>query len=496
MPTSFRSQSKHQRLSTSIQQRKVLDAVSGNTLPLTALVKPSSKQPPGPASKSAQFDNRRIRATDPAELALLWADVRTQKTRSMPPKPPRRPTPAQNDPPQSLPSRLSQRGPKSPNLDEALSPPQSIASAELHAESVPSPSPTIQTRATSTHKKLATPRDTSFRQDVLIPRGVTIDATSRSKPNASFHFRPDEGDINYKAMSGLEDVSIWLDTGRDFQEKIYRRYRYMVARSMCEAQFAAYAKENLLRGEPCGEDNYEVAPEDRKWRVERLLEPVTKPAPDTSWQPPPLLGDHENTPYKDYVFDIRPDCSYWLSLEAFNQEYRAHVEEYVKVMYEDFTCPYFTVEFKKDGLEQTVAENQVAAAGTLALYNRYRLKAMRVSLRDKPQWGPNDLRDLEHYGLTFIGSQYTVWQLLPTLEDGQWKGCTMRRIFQSRCNFKEGVRPLIHWLNEIHFWGLRKYGPACERDIKKCLGSEGHRVSSGRGDDMDDVIEDSGGDGG
>lgn len=192
---------------------------------------------------------------------------------------------------------------------------------------------------------------------------------------------------------------------------------------------------------------------------------------------PPL---EEGGTVKGYAFDIRPDCSYWLSLQAFDREYLSQVKEYVKVMYRTVVCPYFTIEFKRDEDGRTAAENQVAAAGALALYNRYRLKRRGISRRSNTRWRSKDLVHLKHYALTITGANYTFWCLVPEIDltHGQWRGCVMKRIFQSDADFKNGVRSLVGWLNEIHFWGLRVYGPACEMDIKTCLRAAGFRVSS------------------
>ena len=104
-----------------------------------------------------------------------------------------------------------------------------------------------------------------------------------------------------------------------------------------------------------------------------MIELVAKPSSREKWEAPPIL--HSPDTSHAYNFDIRPDCAYWLSLRAFNKDWRDRVEEYTLIIYDRVTCPYFTVEFKRDDSGDVVAENQIATAGALALYNRYLLRS-------------------------------------------------------------------------------------------------------------------------
>ncbi|KAL9116464.1 MAG: hypothetical protein Q9187_007011, partial [Circinaria calcarea] len=207
---------------------------------------------------------------------------------------------------------------------------------------------------------------------------------------------------------------------------------------------------------------------------------VAIPDDDMLWQIPPVLEGRQGT---DWSFDLRPDCSYWLSLRAFNPRYRGgHLRNAAYVVNNRITCPYFTVEFKRDGDGQSVAINQVAAAGSLALYNRYRLRndALKASKRDcnSDHTGP-----LRHYALTFVGPLFDVWmlQVAPVGADGCWTGCTMRRLYGADCTDEYGVRDLVDWVNEIHRWGLSRHGPSCEQDIKTVLRVGGVRTSAAQG---------------
>jgi hypothetical protein len=156
-------------------------------------------------------------------------------------------------------------------------------------------------------------------------------------------------------------------------------------------------------------------------------------------------------------------------------------------MYERVTCPYFTIEFKRGDSELETAESQVAVAGAVALYNRFLLRFTHLQETTK-QKNVSDIACLRHYGVTFAGSDYVLWCIVPDLrEDGSWEGCTMSRIFRGRCRTEEGLESFMHWLNEIHAWGLTVYGKACQQDVKGCIRASGVRTSNvGMGRNEDD----------
>jgi len=357
-------------------------------------------------------------------------------------------------------------------LAETTSPPASTISEGRRSRSTVDTWQTRDARSTKSGAGSLGPRDSTFRHNILRPRGIVIDDTARSVAGPHIHFGTSE-DVNYRSQPGLEDLTIWLEKDEGFIDRIEREYDCMEQQHLCEAEFASFAKENLLSREP---RQRKLPPGDRRPRPERMLELVAKPGSKAFWEPPPSLTDE---PGAHYAFDLRPDVSYWLSLQAFNRDYVGQVEEYVLVVNKTITCPYFTVEFKKDDRELIAAINQVAAAGALALYNRYLLKKTRVEDRSTRAWRPGDLRRLTHYTLTFTGARYTFWRLRPDVDltNGQWKGCKMERVFQNSADTAKGVSSLIDWLNAIHFWGLSEYGPSCQADIKRCLNDSGFRVS-------------------
>jgi hypothetical protein len=81
-------------------------------------------------------------------------------------------------------------------------------------------------------------------------------------------------------------------------------------------------------------------------------------------------------------------------------------------------CPYFTVEFKWNGGPDDDAIKQVAAADSIALYNRFRLYRCAICLLRNNQEKHTNFKSttwqqLCHYGLTAIRSAFEVWELKP-----------------------------------------------------------------------------------
>jgi hypothetical protein len=334
--------------------------------------------------------------------------------------------------------------------------------------------------------KAPSPYDKDFVQRVLNPRSIHISRPTSG--HAPQHFQVDmpSGDRAqyYAEKRGAPPSSVWLESGDDFIGEILREYDCMTERGLCEAEFASYARETLLKRER----RVRVREQDdhgRGCRAERMIELVAKPDTDGPWMIPPLvenqfitLGD---TPYTDYGFDLRPDCAYWLSLQAFSPDYKSYIGEHTLVLDDTITCPYLTIEFKRDNSGQQAALNQVAAASALALYNRFLLRKASLELR-KQKWDQQHLKPLKHYGITFTGSQYSVWCIrVQVTKKYQWSGCAMERVCQGTCRVPHGVRDLIDWINEIHCWGLTINGPECQNDVKSSIrakeSSSGIRVS-------------------
>lgn len=322
--------------------------------------------------------------------------------------------------------------------------------------------------------KRISPYNSDIVQNVLDPRSIKIFDTDESADTAYGHFGIEVPKTRNVAAvdptKRLPESSIWISTSDIFVKRVAKRYMDMKSRNLCEAEFATYAKEKLLKRDDFADDE---ETDIREWRAERWVELVVKPGSKGTWVAPPIIQDLEPATLSsssEYSFDVRPDCSYWLSLKAISQEYRSHVHRLIYTIHQKFISPYLTIEFKRDLDAEVVVKNQVAAAASLALYNRFRLRERRLSVMEKP-WTKEDLiMDIKHYGLTMQGPQYEIWCITPTLSEGNnWAGCEMKVIGYGHCNESYDVREFIDWINEIHYWGLTVHGPGCQDDAKYIL---------------------------
>ena len=126
--------------------------------------------------------------------------------------------------------------------------------------------PIIQTTGSHLSKRTKLtvgPHDNDFRECILEPRGITIDSNNRLLlPYPYPHFASGRtAETKYKEMEGFEDLNIWLETDTPFLSETAAEYECMRIHEMCEAEFASFGKERLLKGEP---RNHKI-PEDRKF---------------------------------------------------------------------------------------------------------------------------------------------------------------------------------------------------------------------------------------
>lgn len=234
-----------------------------------------------------------------------------------------------------------------------------------------------RTSAVSGETKKARLRDPDFRRKVLLPSGVIFPSTKEFS-DAFAHFgteRPHNDVAGYREVAHRHHTEVWLSTAKHLIRDVVREYQYMRNEQLYEAEFATYAKKILLRRDPRF-PSYEEA---REWRTERMIELVAKPtiSPGSQCCPPPVIIQAD---IMEFDFDVRPDCQYWLSVQFFNPSYTRLFSRYVYIHHDRITCAYFTVEFKKDSTIVELAQNQVAVAATVALYNRSLLKVERLKL--------------------------------------------------------------------------------------------------------------------
>lgn len=259
---------------------------------------------------------------------------------------------------------------------------------------------------------------------------------------------------------------IFLDPSPARLNQICNEYKAMHDRSMNEAEHAQTAREYLLKS------TVKAAgfPSDRELSAERLIEFVCKPNKTKSiFLVPPAF--EPEAPGVKFDWNVRPDCSYWISLQGFNTNYREKVAEVTQVVYEWLLCPYLSVEFKKDGDQEIAATRQVAVAAALALYNRWRLKNEGIHQANR-RWDERARSITRHYCMIFtkgVCRLDCMWARLDEL--GQWQGCYMKPLAKFNCRAEASVRELMKWINAIHHWGIYEHGKDCQEDIKRIIHS-------------------------
>ena len=438
-PHTFRAK----RLHRSWSLDRAGDAYCSTTTPVDLVVQL-------PSHPLALKEDPFIHNTDPQKTASVWEDVR----------------------------KMSYRSGFNPSYAQ-----QTLSSISKHQPGYTARS--VSSTTSNSKKKAPSPYDSDFDERVLTPRNITMAEIETSMVQANLHFKTEKpGGIRrdyYIQKRTVVNTSIWLEADEKFVTDVQREYRCMQAEDMNEAEFATWGKTHLFKNEP----RALTMTEQRCWKPERMLELVAKPSKkkiDNNWHPPPLVGDiplGTDTAWHDYAFDLRADCCYWLSLQAFNPAYMTQVGNHAHVVKKRITLPYMTIEFKKDDFDDVVAENHVAAASSVAIYNRFRLKekALRVS---GMEWTSQKLNSIQHYCITMKGSTYALWLGTPIVtKEFRWDGCKLSRIFKGDLTVAEGVRDLVDWVNEIHCWALTVYGPRAEHDIKVCINPKesGFRVS-------------------
>lgn len=365
-------------------------------------------------------------------------------------------------------------------------------------QTYPSSSRTPSTDPRKTHKRSEasserdSPYNSVFMENVLKPRYIGILA-NKFPDTAYAHFDIDVPETRHVASidptKKLPESSIWVDTSDAFVQRIKKRYTEMLFRNLCDAEYATYVKEKLLKRDEFADGEQTYA---REWRAERFVELATEPGSRGPWVAPPIIEGSETAKFisaGEYPFDIRPDCAYWVSLQGTDKKLGYMIKAIVHTIYHNFTSPYFTIEFKKDDKKLEVALNRLVGASALALYNRFCLRQKRMLQENT--WTTRRTRVLRHYGTTMEGEKYTVWCTRPTLtDDFTWAGCEMEMIGYGLCSSKYDIRELIRWIHEIHYWGLTKHAPRVEKDMKcimeaHCKKEEGSPPSDA-GDDSED----------
>lgn len=316
-----------------------------------------------------------------------------------------------------------------------------------------------------------------FVTHVLHPRGVDIvdiDTSATTTPFEHFSSMAPPVGCNIhrhytRQAKDLRSSTVWITpTGRTVQSirDNYAEMQQSVPRVLVEAEWVDDAVRLLLKREPrmivSGRSSG-----GRRWLPMRMREESFRP--DDLWEMPPIV--RRDAPVdKNFVFNVRPDCSYWIWTGGFGPGLTVDdLAAVTSVRHRRALCPYLTVEVKKERSSKaaTMGRQQLAASAAVALFNRCRL-------RERTQGGVHSagsklFKGLRHYGLLLAGVHYEFWCFQPHSSAHSWSGCSMRRICAGELDNDAGVRNYINWINETHKWGNTIHSNGCASDILSCI---------------------------
>ncbi|KAI0486007.1 hypothetical protein F4859DRAFT_351288 [Xylaria cf. heliscus] len=344
------------------------------------------------------------------------------------------------------------------NLDGTKAPRREGRATPSATGSVTSESTSLSIRTKK--KRVAKITDVDFIDTILEPHGITIQDEEDTDQDPITHFSilemPRGYQLRLEVYRGKFELDVWLEPNI---EHIQREYKAMRAYSCNEAEYQTFALSNIFLDEPRHPDLPEDGG-DKRWLPIRMVQFVRK-LPQSKWLPPPPIPGWN--PPKRYDWDIRPDCTYHVSLQAFQPGFRSNVRRHVSVVQQRAFCPYLTIQFKKDEENLDTARYQVAVSSAMSLYNRYLLKSLALQASGD-SWLEEDQSQMRHYGITFTGSDWNLWCTVPKTF-AEWTGCTMSSICSADCRTLAGIQQLVELLNDIHYWGLEVHGKSCKRDI-------------------------------
>ncbi len=268
--------------------------------------------------------------------------------------------------------------------------------------------------------------------------------------------------------------SVWLDVSA-ITDTVLQDLNFMRSLAFSDTEYIRYILETLLK-RGCRQSEPMRSTQTRLTITELWYDPprLKKGLPQPEDEPPqpkkknpwPNAANHgERKPEPPtYV-----DCTYWLPIaNTFSTMAQQAAKSFVFRLNEEFACPYFSVGYKEAELPIETVVHNVAAVSASFLYSRYRLKNATLDLSGE-RWDHNDMEVVRQYGLTFSREEYTFWCMAPILgQDDEWAGCNMAKVCVSKFLSKQGVEQFMHWINEIHRWGLNVHAVACESDLEAC----------------------------
>ncbi|GAP90794.1 hypothetical protein SAMD00023353_4700520 [Rosellinia necatrix] len=186
-----------------------------------------------------------------------------------------------------------------------------------------SPTETSLSEAHTSVSKGARVTIKDFVASVLMPYGITLIETETT---VSFyeHFSLPEELISRDHATRLDSYekkfpfNIWLKPFTDVVQRIQKQYRLMDMDKCLESEFQAFALEAIFFREPLEERrtlDITIKPVRVLQRVPERASKGSEPLPKSFLAPP-----RQDPSGKPYDWDIRPDCAYYISLEAFDED--------------------------------------------------------------------------------------------------------------------------------------------------------------------------------
>jgi hypothetical protein len=116
--------------------------------------------------------------------------------------------------------------------------------------------------------------------------------------------------------------------------EITAEYQEMRRRNLCQDEYATFAKENVFKGPRRAGQPVQ----DERFRIERMVNPSLQLDRSGTWEKPPRhpsTTSADETPEEpcaggsssEWCWDVRSDCSYWLSLQGFNPKWLFQVKD-------------------------------------------------------------------------------------------------------------------------------------------------------------------------
>ncbi|KAK5633470.1 hypothetical protein RRF57_009184 [Xylaria bambusicola] len=260
-------------------------------------------------------------ATDPAYITRLWRNVMAYNTETQSSKGER---------------RQGTRGKKALSITETTT--STVLTSVSRRE--------LSWSTPSRKAPAAKVGDFDFQETVLASYGITIDREYLS--NSMYdHLNLSELKLAEDRMGRWDHyqstfkVNIWLKPEPERLVRIQEEYDAMKGFACNEAEYQFYALSEILLNQRRWPEMLDG--DSKSLEPVRMVELGQKPSPNTiKWQAPLRIFD---TAFgKQYEWDIRPDCAYYISLLAFEESLRPSVQKFVSVFQERALSPYLRVQ--------------------------------------------------------------------------------------------------------------------------------------------------------